>query len=116
MAFLKDRRQSIKVHGENGQVFSSVSTEVESGVPQGTILGPTLCNIYINNTPQSVINKMNLYNDDLKIISPAKTTKEQALLQADPDKLSDWAKLWRLEFNIKKCRTIHFGRKNVRDQ
>ena len=115
MVFLKDRTQSVKVHRENSQVFYSVSTEVEGGVPQGTILGPTLFNIYINNAPQSVKNKMNLYANDLKIISPAKRTKEQALLQADLDKLSDWAKFRRLEFNIKKCRTIHFDRKNMRD-
>ena len=57
---------------------------------------------------------MNLYADDSKIISPARTAKEHDLLQADLDKLSDWAKLWRLEFNIKKQRTIHFGRRNVR--
>ena len=40
--------------------------------------------------------------------------KEQALLQADLDKLSDWVKLWRSESNIKKCRTIHFCRNNLR--
>jgi hypothetical protein len=60
MAFLKDRRQSIKVPGENGQVFSSDSTEVESGVPQGAIHGTKLFNIYINNAPKCVINKINL--------------------------------------------------------
>jgi retron-type reverse transcriptase len=80
MVFLKDRMQSIKVQGENSQVFNSVSTEVESGVPQGTILGPTLFNIYINNSPQSVKNKINLYANDSKIISHSKRTTEQALL------------------------------------
>ena len=80
MVFLKDRMQSIKVQGENSQVFYSVSTEVESGVPQGTILGPTLFNIYINNAPQSVKNKMNLYANDLKIISPAKESQRASLI------------------------------------
>ena len=109
MEFQKDRRQSIKVHREKGQIFSSDSTEVESRFRQGTILGPALFNIYINNFPQSVKNKMNLNADNLKIISPAKTAKEQALLQANLYKLLDWAKLFRLESIIKKCKTIHIG-------
>ena len=89
MAFMKDRRHSVKLHRENSQVFYSDSTDVESRVPQGTILGPTLFNIYINNAPQSVKNKIKLYVNDSKIISPAKRTKEQALLQSDLGKHSD---------------------------
>ena len=53
-----------------------------------------------------------MYANDSQIISPATTTKEQV----DLEKLSDCAKLWRLEIKIKKCRTIYFGRNNVRGQ
>ena len=48
--------------------FFSEEVEVLSKVPQGSILGPTLFNIYINDTPTTVKNKISLYADDPKLI------------------------------------------------
>ena len=53
MAFFKGRKQQVRVL---------------SGVPQGPVLGPTLFNVNIGNTPQNITNKFNLYADDLKLI------------------------------------------------
>jgi hypothetical protein len=102
----------VKVFGKNGQVFFSEEVEVLSGVPQGTILGSTLFNNYINDAPTRVKNKVNLYADDSKLIGPVDTPNKRASMQNDLWVLSQWATLWRLEFNVNKCRAIHFGKKN----
>jgi hypothetical protein len=85
-------------------------------VPKGTFLRPTLFNIYINNTQTTVKNKISLYADDSKLIGPVDAPNKSAFIyhsmQNDPSVLSQWATLWRLEFNVNKCQTIHFGKKN----
>jgi hypothetical protein len=68
LQFLSGRKQRVKIFGENGQVFFSEEVEVLSEVPQGAILGPTLFNIYINDTPTTVKNKISLYADYSKLI------------------------------------------------
>ena len=110
--FLSGRKQRVKIFGKNGQVFFSEEVEVLSGVPQGTILGPTLFNIYINDAPTTVKNKISLYADDSKLIGTVDTPDKRASMQNDLWALSHWATLWRLEFNVNKCQTIHFGKKN----
>ena len=110
--FLSERKRRVKIIGKNGQVFLSEEVEVLSGVPQGTILGPTLFNIFINDTPTTVKSKISLYADDSKLIGTVNTPAKRASMQNNLWVLSYWATLWRLEFNVNKCQTIHFGKKN----
>ena len=90
----------MKIFEKNGQVFFPEDMEVLSGVPQGTILEPK---IYINDAPTTVKNKISLYADDSKLIGPVNTTNRRASMQNDLWVLSQWATLWRLEFNVNKC-------------
>ena len=103
LQFLSGRKQRVKIFGKNGQVFFSEEVEALSGVPQGTILGPTLFIIYINDAPTTVKNKISLYADDSKLIGPVDTPDKRASIQNDLWVLSQWATLCRLEFNVNKC-------------
>ena len=116
MQFLTNRKQVVRVFGDGGSIFFSESADVESGVPQGTVLGPTLFNIYINDASSIIKNKICLYADDSKIIGPIYDPQSTKDIQADLDALSTWAKTWRLEFNIQKCKVIHFGANNPLSQ
>ena len=116
MQFLSGRKQRVRVFGDNGQEFFSEVAGVDSGVPQGTILGPTLFNIYINDAPRAVRNKMSFYADDAKLIGPSESSATRATIQEDLDALSLWACQWKLEFNIQKCKAVYFGKKNEKWQ
>ena len=64
---------------------------------------PSLFNIYINDAPTTVKNKISLYADDSKLIGPVDTLDKRAYMQNDLWVISHWATLWRLEFNVNKC-------------
>ena len=115
-SFLKGRKQQVRVFGEGGRAYYSEIAEVLSGVPQGTVLGPTLFNVYINDAPRTVTSKLSLYADDSKLIGPVGTQQGVTSIQSDLDSFGEWAKTWRLEFNVEKCKVLHFGRNNPRWQ
>ena len=116
MQFLTDRKQTVKVFGEDGRTFFSEVAAVGSGVPQGTVLGPTLFNIYINDVPKILNNKVSLYADDSKLIGRADTAENIKSIQLDLDTFTHWTNIWRLEFNASKCKTLHLGKKNPHTQ
>ena len=78
-------------------------------LPQGSVLGPVLFIIYINDHPKVVRSTVKIFADDTKIYN--KDTNSD-VLQQDLDALYVWSKLWQLCFNVDKCKTIHFGRNN----
>ncbi|XP_065573812.1 uncharacterized protein LOC136035769 [Artemia franciscana] len=86
---------------------------LEPWVPQGSVLGLTMFNIFVNYVPLAHKSKMTLYADDSKVIGPASTLEDISQLQKDLDLLSMWAKSWLLTFNLSKCHVLHFGHKNI---
>jgi len=72
-------------------------------VPQGTVLAPLLFLIYINDLPTAIHNKIKLYADDVLLYSRIVSTNDCQNLQQDLDLLVQWAKRWRMSFNILKC-------------
>ena len=90
---------------------SSFSPEekVFSGIPQGSILGPILFTIFINDLPDCVSSYCKIFADDTKIYN---VTEKNGDLQADLDRLVDWSDSWQLFFNASKCKTIHYGKDN----
>ena len=102
--FLTGRRQYVSVKGE-----SSSWKDVSSGVPQGSVLGPILFILYINDLPEVVSSSVKIFADDTKLYNKDSNSD---IIQQDLDALCTWAKIWQLHFNVKKCKTVHYGRDN----
>jgi hypothetical protein len=105
--FIKDRIQRVQVNGS-----LSNWEKVVSGVPQGSVLGPILFLLYVNDIPARIDCKLLMFADDLKIWQPIKQLGDINLLQKNLDTLQDWSERWLLKFNTSKCMTMRIGRQN----
>ncbi|KAF7241621.1 NAD(P) transhydrogenase, mitochondrial [Varanus komodoensis] len=106
-AWLTDRKQKVTISGE-----SSGWRPVTSGVPQGSVLGLILFNLFINDMEERVNSLLIKFADDTKTGAVA-TTEEQVLqIQKDLDRLWKWAGDNRMAFNVDKCKVLHLGHRN----
>ena len=105
--WLTNRKQRVVINGE-----ASEWLPVSSGVPQGSVLGPLLFLIYINDIDCSIATKISKFADDTKIGGKALTTVDCKVIQRDLDKLSTWSDKWLLKFNKDKCKVMHVGLNN----
>ena len=104
--YLSDRFHYVSI--ENG---SSKCLSVLSGVPQGSVLGPLLFLIYINDLPDSIsFANVYLFADDAKLVKSILSFNDSAVMQKDLDALQAWCIEWTLKLNTKKCSAISFGR------
>ena len=85
-----------------------------SGVPQGSVLGPLLFILYINDLPNHVESSVQMFADDTKIFTTVNTPDDVMKLQADIENLQEWSKKWLLRFNADKCKTMHMGFNNLK--
>ena len=108
-SFITDRKQRVKV----GKGLSSWP-RVTSGVPQGSVLGPLLFLVFINDLPMLLETNCKLFADDAKLYGSVSTREEQLKLQDDLRKCEDWAKEWSMDFHPRKCKVLHFGKKNTK--
>ena len=106
MNFLSNRTQAVRI----GQSISN-TLPVVSGVPQGSILGPILFLIFINDLPDNINSACKIFADDTKIYSSVNTLDDSNILQGDLDELFNWSMTWRLLFNATKCVHMHMGNK-----
>ncbi len=107
--FLTGRKQRVAVNGQTSEWM-----DVTSGIPQGSILGPTLFLIFINDLPNIAISTTKLFADDTKLYRPIASHDDRQILQEDIDKLWEWSEKWQLPFNADKCKIIHYGKNNPR--
>ena len=107
--YLLDRKQRVKINDS----FSNFSPVI-SGVPQGSVIGPLLFLIYINDLPNIIKPPIyaSLFADDAKILYSFKPTESCLPLQCALDELSDWMKRWELEIAPTKCVVMRIGNKN----
>ena len=83
-----------------------------SGIPQGSVLGPILFVLYINDLPDIITSSVKIFADDTKIYGPANTPQGTDRIQNDLDSVAEWSQLWQMPFNEKKCKVLHIGKKN----
>jgi hypothetical protein len=107
-SFLRGRRQRV-VMGNNVSEWEQVT----SGVPQGSVLGPLLFVIYINDIPEVIKHfSCKLYADDSKLIAEIKDEQDAINLQHDIDCIVKWTDTWLMRLNYDKCKVMHFGFRN----
>ena len=93
--FLKDRKQRVVLNGQN-----SSWANVEAGVPQGSILGPLLFLIYINDLPDNLSTNVKLFVDDTSLFSVVHDiTTSSCDLNYDLSRVKEWAFQWKMSFN-----------------
>ena len=103
--FLSERTQQVVVDGEfSGQV------PVTSGVPQGSVLGPVLFLLFINDITEGVTSDMRLFADDTIIYKTIRSRTDSDNLQKDLSRLEKWSKDWQMEFHPAKCNILHIIR------
>ena len=107
--FVNDRKQRVVING-----VSSDIEFVKSGIPQGSVLGPTLFVIYINDLPETVKTYVKIFADDTKIFNAINSSEDNDMLQEDISNLVNWSKKWQLPFNLEKCKLVQYGR-NIMD-
>jgi len=102
--FLISRTMKVGVRGAFSQLL-----EVLSGVPQGSVLGPLLFLLFVNELPSWVQSGMSMFADDTKVWHRIKTEADGVVLQQDLDALVQWSGTWQLQFNKEKCKVMHMG-------
>ncbi len=96
--WLSNRKQRVVINGT-----ASDWAPVSSGVPLGSVLGPVLFIIYINDIDVGLSNFISKYADDTKIGNSIITDHDRMSLQEDLRKISEWSQRWEMPFNVNKC-------------
>ena len=110
VSFLTNRSQFVKI---NNSVSDNLN--VTSGVPQGSVLGPTLFIYFINDLPNVVTNNnVKIFADDTKVYKSINDSEDNKCLQSAIDEMFLWTQNWLLKFNKEKCKILHLGRNNPR--
>jgi hypothetical protein len=110
--WLTGRTQRVCIQGQQSE-----DCDVDSGVPQGTVLGPTLFTVYIDDLEVEVVaEKLDVvivkFADDTKGAKVIRGEEDRQKLQQALDILCVWADKWGMSFNVAKCKIMHVGRNN----
>ena len=116
-SFLSNRKQLVKVGDQKSQ-----ESNVLSGVPQGSVLGPVLFLIYVSDISGLVKNFISLFADDTKLYTYLLKEAADAdkhtpqSVQNDINLIAHWSEMMQMNFNIEKCHSLHMGSNNTKHQ
>ena len=102
---LKHRDKRTQIEG-----MTSGQVPVDSGVPQGSVLGPLLFLLHINDLPNVVTSQVRLFADDCLLYRPIRSVVDQEGFHRDLEALEQWATTWGMRFNAKKCYLMNITR------
>jgi len=105
--WLSGRTQRVLINGCKSEWES-----VLSGVPQGSVLGPLLFLLFIDDIDDGVNSFIKKFADDTKVFREVNNLRDSNNLQEDLNGLNEWAQKWLMEFNVAKCKVMHMGSKN----
>ena len=105
--WLRDRSQRIVINGEESSWI-----KVTSGVPQGSVLGPVLFLVFINDLDSNIFSKILKFADDAKIVQEVHNVEGRDKLREDLSRLFKWSEEWQMNFNPDKCKIMHIGNEN----
>jgi hypothetical protein len=110
--FLHDRTQQVVLDSS-----TSNKAPVQSGVPQGSVLGPLLFLLFINDLPECVSEgtEVRLFADDCALYRKINSQADCQILQDDLDKLQQWETDWMMAFHPSKCQVINVTRKKKKE-
>ena len=103
--FLANWTQRAVINGEKSQ-----EGNVTSGNPQGSVLGPILFVIYINDLHANVKSQVKMFADDTKLFTRVDVPNNHETMQNDLDELMQWSNKWQLKFHPEKCCVLKLGR------
>ena len=106
-AWLRNRKQRVQING-----CSSEWADVTSGVPQGSVLGPVLFTIYINDIDDGVQCNILKFADDTKLFGSCASQQDVMKIQNDLHTMFQWSQDWQMLFNVDKCKSMHIGKNN----
>ena len=104
-SFLSNHKQRVSVNGAVSHV-----TDVTSGVPQGSFLGPMLFLLHINDINEHIQSGIRPFADDSIIYRKINSNIDHQILQTDLIQLEKWSDKWQMQFNISKC--VHLPNTN----
>ena len=94
-------KQHVSING-----YHSALANVTSGVPQGSVLGPVLFLLYINDITNQIQCNIRLFADDSIVYREIRSPADHHILQTDIQKLTDWSNKWQMNFNTSKCQLL----------
>ena len=107
--FVTKRTQRVVLEG-----IKSEEVIVNSDVPQGTVLGPLLFLVFINDIHENVSSQLHLFADDCILYREVINIEDCNNLQRDTSSICDWESEWQLEFNAVKCFALRMSHKHIK--
>ena len=111
-SYLSERSMTVVLSGQNSEASS-----INASVPQGSILGPLLFSVFIDDLVDECENELFLYADDSTLYAPIPSPKDSnrvaASLNRDLDRMKYWADRWKVTFEPTKCKSMIVSRKRT---